>query len=139
MDPTYTTTDPSGLFLTTSGLALDAPPGTLLTPVLYDPATMSTPWMDASGVNVAMLPDGTIVPVAISSAGIEEGWAVPSVLTNLATTGLESFATQLQRWLNPAYVAPGGAVAPASPLGGMSMTTMLLLGIGAYFLFIRKK
>jgi len=139
MDPTYTTTDPTGLFLTTSGLAMDAPPGTLLTPVLYDPATMSSPWMNENGVNVAMLADGTIVPVAISSADIEAGGGIPSGIINLATTGLESFASQLQRWLNPSAGVYAPSTAPASPLGGMSPTTMLLLGVGAYFLFFRKR
>jgi hypothetical protein len=139
MDPTYTTVDPSGLFLTSAGLALDAPGATgVLEPILYDPATMSTPWLDpSSGLHLAMQADGSIVPVAVSSGDIEGGYTVPSGITNLFTTGLQSFSQQLQRWLNP--TAPQGAVAPTNLLGGMNPTTMLLLGVGAYFLFFRKK
>jgi hypothetical protein len=141
MDPTYTTMDPSGLFLTSSGLALDAPGATgVLEPVLYDPATMSTPWTDpSSGVLVAMQADGSIIPVAVSSENIDGGVTLPSGVTNLLTTGLQSFGQQLQHWLNPASALPAGAVQPASMLGGMNPTTLLLLGVGAYFLFFRKK
>jgi hypothetical protein len=143
MDPTYTTMDPSGLFLTSSGLALDAPGATgVLEPILYDPATMSSPWQDpSSGVLVAMQADGSIVPVAVSSEFIDSGSGLPSGVTNLFTTGLQSFSQQLQRWLNPASALPAGTYQPAGAglLGGMNTTTLLLLGVGAYFLLRKKR
>lgn len=142
MDPTYTTTDPTGLFLTTSGLALDSPGATgVLEPILYDPATMSTPWIDpASGVNVAMQQDGTIVPVAIRAADIQSEAGLPSGVTNLLATGVQSFATQLQHWLNPATAYPAGTVAPTTVGGGILGNPMALLAIGAIAYFaLRKK